>query len=113
MKRGNTYPIVIQIPGVDLTGADWVRVTLKATGLGSLEKTENDILVTYDSTGSGVTSLTTHLTEEQSVSISSQYMDVDVNWMLGGNRGGIFPLKVEVTKTLLTEVVSDGDPSDE
>ena len=41
MKRGSTTPITLTIEGIDLTGAEWLIVSIKRSSQGTLERSSN------------------------------------------------------------------------
>ena len=46
MKRGSTTPITLTIEGIDLTGAEWLIVSIKRSSQGTLELTGDRLTVT-------------------------------------------------------------------
>lgn len=111
MKRGTTYPFIITIKDVDLTDVLWLIVSLKSSDSvilpnrsNILEFTLDDLNVTYDE---GKTRIVFQLTEAQSLSLASRKVTVDVNWMQSnGMRGGVLPVEIDITNTLLTREVN-------
>lgn len=104
MKQGTTYPIVITVPGIDLSGTDWIILSLKPDGRHAMEFGRDRMIVAY---AGGKTTLTVQLTEEESVSINPGGVGVDLNWLLDGVRGGCVPQRIRITDTLLKRVVTD------
>lgn len=102
MKQGTTYPIILTIPGIDLSGAEWVIVSIKPDRKPPIEFGREDMLLAV--TG-GDTTLTVTLTEAQSVALNPGGAVIDANWMLDGVRGGCVPRGISVTDTLLRRVV--------
>lgn len=104
LKQGTTYPIIITIPGVDLTGAGWVIVSLKPDRKPAIEFNRDQADISVDESG---TTIIVALTEAQSVGISPGGVTVDVNWLLDGVRGGCIPASINITDTLLKRVVGE------
>lgn len=104
MKRGVTLPITLTIEGVDLTGADWLIVTLKPQYLAKIELGADRLSVASDGTD---TTIVFALTEAESVALDTGLCEVDVNWSLDGQRNGVIPTNVNISKTLLTRVVDE------
>ena len=102
MKRGTTYPIMLELHGVDLTGAEWVIVSLKPNGLPVIEFTREKMSLSGDEEG---TVIVVRLSEEQSVALDAQTVIVDCNWMMDGERGGAVLTSFNIGATLLTRVV--------
>lgn len=109
VKRGTTYPIILKIPGVDLTDAQWLIVTLKPQALSNLptgskmiELNREDLSVDYQEETSIIAF---ELTQEQSLSLDSKTAEIDVNWMKNNIRGGVIPIEITIGKTLLTREV--------
>ena len=102
MKRGSTPPITVTVPGVDLTGAEWVIVSLSRAGYKpAMELTGERLTVTY---GDEATVIAFQLTQAESLALGPS-TDVDVNWMLDGQRRGCVPQAVSLTRTLLNREV--------
>ena len=101
-KRGSTSPITITIPGVDLTSAEWLIVSIQKAGRATaLELNADRLSVTYSQSA---TLIAFELSQAESLSLEGN-VEIDVNWMLDGNRDGIIPMSVVFTKTLLNRVV--------
>ena len=101
-KRGSTSPITITIPGIDLTGAEWIIVSIRKTGRATALELDLDRLsVTYSE---GASVIAFELTQAESLSLRGS-AEIDVNWMLDGNRDGIIPLSVSLIDTLLDREV--------
>lgn len=101
MKQGTTYPITLTIPGIDLTGADWVIVSLKNPDGTIFELTGEELGIAY---GDGATTIAFALTQEQSLTLTTT-VQVDCNWFMDGVRGGALPTSFRVINTLLRRVV--------
>lgn len=104
MKRGNTYPQLVTIAGVDLTAASEVVLTVKPLGRPPIEFTGESMSISADSSG---TTIAYKLSEEQSLSLGTGYR-IDVNWMMDGNRGGTSIKMMPVSQTLLNRVIGGG-----
>ena len=102
MKQGSTWPIVIDIAGVDLTEADWVIVSIKQRMQPALELDQDDVTIeAYD----GGSKITINLTQAQSLELWPGHVKIDVNWSLYGFRDGAEPRILDVSGTLLTRAV--------
>lgn len=101
MKQGTTYPITLTIPDVDLTGADWVIVSLKTAYRETMEFTGDRLGIAY---ADEKTTIAFALTQAESLTLGS-VAEVDCNWMLDGVRGGALPASINVRATLLKRVV--------
>lgn len=111
MKAKTNPPIIIEMEGVDLTGADWIRVTLKRRSKAAVELTESQIMVAFDENVSTVT-IPPEVTDE--LLRKPGLMLMDVNWAIDGARDGIEPFTVMISDTALTaipgdEIISGGD----
>ena len=102
MKQGTTYPIIISVPGIDLSGADWVIVSIKARMKPAIEFERDEMLVVY---ADDVTTVTVHLSQAQSLALSEGSVTVDLNWEMDGIRGGCIPESIVMTGTLLKREV--------
>lgn len=102
MKLGTTYPIIISVPGIDLSGADWIIVSIKPRMKPAIEFSRDEMLVVY---ADGVTTLTLRLTQAQSLALAVGAVTVDLNWEMDGTRGGCIPVAVNITDTLLKREV--------
>lgn len=101
MKQGTTVPITLTIEGVDLTGADWVIVSLKCQDKSLIEIGQDQLAI---SCTDGDTTVVVALTQEQSLKLTPM-VAVDCNWEINGVRGGAIPAMFRVTPTLLNRVV--------
>lgn len=102
MKRGSTTPITITIDGIDLTGAEWLIISVKRAGSRSLLELSGDRLsVAY---ADGATTIAFQLTQAESLASGSS-IGLDVNWMLDGVREGCVPQGVSLTDTYLNREV--------
>ena len=101
MKQGTTGPITLTIEGVDLTGADWVIVSLKCQDKTVIEITGSALGI---SCADGDSTVVVALTQEQSLKLTPM-VAVDCNWEISGVRGGAIPAMFRVTPTLLNRVV--------
>ena len=101
-KRGNTYTMLATVAGYDLTQAEWVILTVKPINRPSIEFDKAHMNLAY---GDGKTTIAYKLTEEQSVSMDTTQMSIDVNWMLNGNRGGTRIKTIPIDRTLLARVI--------
>lgn len=106
MKRGSTPPITITIPNVDVTGADWIIVSISRRGYkAAIELTGDRLTVTCDDSGtSPVSVIALQLTQEESLMLGAA-ATVDVNWLKDGQREGIIPTGVSLINTLLNREV--------
>lgn len=102
-KRGTTYPWTVTLEGVDLTDADWVILSIKPAGLSVIEFDREHMSLSSDGTD---TVIVVQMSEAQAVSLKTQNLVVDCNWMLDGIRGGAIPASLRVSITLLTRVVT-------
>lgn len=105
MKHGNTYTQLVTVKGVDLTQASSVILTLQPRSREPIRLTGEDMAVSSDGTD---TTIAYKLTEEQSLYLGAYYK-IDVNFMLGGNRGGTSIETVRARPTLLLEPIGGGD----
>lgn len=105
MKRGTTYPITITVPA-DLTSAEWVIVSIKPRYLPQMDFSRDDMSISY---ANGQSTIVISLTEEQSVAMTPAPVEIDLNWYEDGIRKGAAPVTFDVSKTLLTRVVTDGE----
>ena len=105
-KRGNTYTMLATVNGYDLTQAEWVILTVKPINRPSIEFDKAHMNLAY---GDGKTTIAYKLTEEQSVSMDTTQMSIDVNWMLNGNRGGTRIKTIPIDRTLLARVIGGGE----
>ena len=101
MKQGSTYPIIITVPGIDLSGADWIILSLKARMKPILEFTSDDMQIIFSDNS---TTIRVALTQEQSLSLAGT-IAVDLNWELDGIRSGCIPQTITMVDTLLKRVV--------
>ena len=101
MKQGATTPIIITIPGVSLSGAAWVIVSLR-TGEKVYEFGGDSVSIDADS---AATVITLTLTQEESLAIGPGQAVIDVNWMKDGVRTGCVPQAIRITDTLLKRAV--------
>jgi len=101
-KRGATTPITLIIRGIDLSERDWLIVSLKVVGYKTIELNDERLNVTSDGED---TVIIFSLTEEESVSLSSDECVIDVNWSKDGHRDGPDPITVDISNTLLGRVV--------
>jgi len=112
MKRGTTYTQILTVAGVDLRNATEVIVTLKPMYRASIELGMDRIVLSSDGTD---TTIAYKLTEEQSLALDAQSMQIDVNWMLDGTRGGTRIATRQISRTLLGRILGGGsdepDPS--
>lgn len=104
MKQGTTYPIIITVDGVDLTGAEWIILSIKPHLRPMMEFSREDMLVAH--TGNSTT-LTLTLTQEQSIGMGYRKAVFDLNWMMDGIRGGCLPEVLDMSDTLLKRAVED------
>ena len=104
MKRGTTYPITLTLKGIDISEAGWVIVSLKPGDKPVMEFDRDQMSLASDGTD---TTIVIHLTQEQSLSLPTMSVVVDVNWMLDGIRGGCRPASFLIDKTLLGRVVDE------
>ena len=103
MKQGSTYPIIIDVPGINLSGADWIIASLKPRMKPTMEYTKDTMTVTADDKG---TALVITLTQAESLALNAGAISVGLNWMLDGVRGGARPRQIQITGTLLNRVVT-------
>ena len=96
-KRGSTSPITITIPGIDLTSAEWVIVSIQSQRGNAQEFPLDRLTVAY---ANNKTTIALALTQAESLALSGT-ATLDVNWMLDGFRDGIIPITVNITWTLL------------
>ena len=102
MKQGSTWPIRIDIAGVDLSQADWVIVSVKQRMQPAMELNQDQVEIEpYD----GGTQITLSLSEAQSLELRPGNVKIDVNWSLYGIRDGAEPRILGVSGTLLTRAV--------
>ena len=102
MKRGSTWPIEIDIAGVDLTEADWVIVSINQRMQPTLELNQDEVTIeAYD----GWSKITISLTQARSLELLPGFVKIDVNWSLYGIRDGAEPRILEISGTLLTRAV--------
>ena len=97
MKRGSTTPITITIPGIDLTEADWLIVSVKRAFKPNLELTADRLTVTYSD---DATTIAFALTQSESLDNGAS-VGLDVNWALHGVREGVVPQSIHLTETYL------------
>lgn len=102
MKQGTTYPIILTVPGIDLTNADWVVASIKPRMKPAIEFTGDDIMVGY---ALGASTVTLRITQEASLALGDGTVMVDLNWMINGIRGGCVPQNLKMTTTLLKREV--------
>lgn len=104
MKQGTTYPIIITVPGIDLSGADWIIVSIKPRMRPGVEFGRDQMAVVATESE---TTLTVALTQAESLAMPEGNVVIDVNWMMDGIRGGCVPTTINITDTLLKRVVTD------
>lgn len=109
IKRGTTWPIELTLPDVDLTGASWVIVSVKPETGDVMELTDDALEVAYES---GVSTVRASLTQAQSLALTPGTVQIDLNWMLDGLRGGAKPRTLTVTDTLLDREVPGTEAAD-
>lgn len=64
MKRGSTTPITITVDGIDLTGAEWLIVSVKRAVRPTLELSGDRLSVSYSE---GATTIAFQLTQAGSL----------------------------------------------
>lgn len=101
MKRGSTTPITITIDGIDLTGAEWLIVSVKRAARPNLELSGDRLSVSYSE---GATVIAFQLTQAESLA-SGGSIGLDVNWMIDGVREGCVPQGFTLTDTYLNREV--------
>ena len=101
MKRGSTTPITITIDGIDLTGAEWLIVSLKRWNKPGLELSGDRLTVTYSD---GASVIAFALTQAESLA-NGENVGIDVNWMIDGVREGVVPESFNLTATYLNREV--------
>ena len=101
MKRGSTTPITITVEGIDLTGAEWLIVSVKRAVRPTLELSGDRLSVAY---ADGATTIAFQLTQAESLASGSS-IGLDVNWMIDGVREGCVPQGVSLTDTYLNREV--------
>ena len=101
MTRGSTTPITITIDGIDLTGAEWLIVSVKRAVRPTLELSGDRLSVAY---ADGATTIAFQLTQAESLASGSS-IGLDVNWMIDGVREGCVPQGVSLTDTYLNREV--------
>ena len=106
MKRGTTAPLLLTIEGVDLTETEWLIVSIRSGGRRAFEFTRDELSLSYEN---DKTVIALSLSEKQSVGLNIGTCTIDVNWMKDGVRYGCLPSTFDITETLLTRVVDDGD----
>ena len=102
MKRGSTYPITVTLEGVDLTGADWIILSVKPAHGAAFEFSREQMSVTADEAG---TVIAFQLSQEQSLALRGGGAEIDCNWSMDGQRAGSNPTSFVVGKTLLERAV--------
>lgn len=101
MKRGSTTPITITVEGIDLTGAEWLIVSVRRAGKPTLELSGDRLSTSY---AEGATTIAFQLTQAESLASGSS-IGLDVNWMIDGVREGCVPQGVSLTDTYLNREV--------
>ena len=101
MKRGSTQPIIITIPGIDLTSAEWLIVSISRQCKLPLELSEDRLTVSYSDNS---TIIAFELTQAESLTMDGT-VTLDINWMLDGQRDGVIPQTVNFSFTLLNREV--------
>lgn len=101
MKRGSTTPITITIRGIDLTGAEWLIVSVKRSHKPMLELKDDRLTVTYSD---NATTIAFALTQNESLA-NGESLGLDVNWMIDGVREGVVPRTFSITNTYLEREV--------
>ena len=77
-KRGSTSPITITIPGIDLTSAEWIIVSVQSQSGNAKEFPLDRLTVAY--VNNSKTTIAFSLTQAESLALSGT-ATLDVNWM--------------------------------
>lgn len=101
MRRFTTLIETLTIEGIDLTSAN-IYVTMQQ-GATKVTYSDNELSAEYDGAD---TTISIHMTQEQTGSFSEGMISVQVNWMKDGERNATNICRFLVGGNLLDEVIT-------
>lgn len=93
-----TFELTFAEDSLDLTQADSVYVTFSGK-CGEITKTGDDLTVQEKKIG-------VRMSQEETAALGLGNVEIQTNWMIGNNRFASGIMRVEITRQLLSEVIT-------